>query len=111
MQRWRPARTAPLAQPYCLDNGFTIGNRFCILPMEGWDGTADGRPTELTTRRWKNFGLSGAKLIWGGEAVAVQPDARANPDSVDDQPGNGGRPGDAARDVGEGARIERGQQR
>lgn len=74
--------SAPLAQPYRLDNGFTIGNRFCILPMEGWDGTPDGRPTELTTRRWTNFGLSGAKLIWGGEAVAVQPDGRANPDQL-----------------------------
>ena len=34
----------------------TIGNRFSILPMEGWDGTVDGKPTELTRRRWKNFG-------------------------------------------------------
>lgn len=60
----------------------TIGNRFCILPMEGWDGTRDGLPTELTTRRWKNFGISGAKLIWGGEAVAVRPDGRANPNQL-----------------------------
>ena len=59
-----------------------IGNRFTILPMEGWDGTTDGRPTELTTRRWKNFGISGAKLIWGGEAVAVRPDGRANPNQL-----------------------------
>ena len=60
----------------------TIGNRFCILPMEGWDGTSDGKPTEFTTRRWKNFGLSGAKLIWGGEAVAVRHDGRANPNQL-----------------------------
>ena len=46
--------------------------------MEGWDGTADGRPTELTRRRWRRFGMSGAKLIWGGEAVAVRHDGRAN---------------------------------
>jgi 2,4-dienoyl-CoA reductase-like NADH-dependent reductase (Old Yellow Enzyme family) len=59
-----------------------IGNRWCILPMEGWDGTTDGRPTELTRRRWMNFGLSGAKLIWGGEAVAVRPDGRANPNQL-----------------------------
>ena len=59
-----------------------IGNRWCILPMEGWDGTTDGRPTDLTRRRWKNFGLSGAKLIWGGEAVAVRPDGRANPNQL-----------------------------
>lgn len=73
---------APLAQPYRLKNRFTIGNRFCILPMEGWDGTPDGRPTELTIRRWRRFGLSGAKLIWGGEAVAVCPDGRANPNQL-----------------------------
>ena len=60
-------------------DGLRAGNRFCILPMEGWDGTADGHPTELTRRRWRNFGLSGAKLIWGGEAAAVRHDGRANP--------------------------------
>ena len=59
-----------LAQPIKVHD-FKIGNRFSILPMEGWDGTADGKPTDLTRRRWKNFGHSGAKLIWGGEAVAV----------------------------------------
>ncbi|MEO2035365.1 MAG: NADH:flavin oxidoreductase [Planctomycetaceae bacterium] len=67
-----------VAQPLTTRAG-KIGNRFCILPMEGWDGTTDGRPTELTTRRWERFGLSGAKLIWGGEAVAVRHDGRANP--------------------------------
>lgn len=56
-----------------------IGNRFAILPMEGWDGTGDGRPTDLVRRRWERFGSSGAKLIWGGEAVAVRHDGRANP--------------------------------
>ena len=60
----------------------TIGNRWCILPMEGWDGTTDGRPSDLTRRRWRNFGLSGVKLIWGGEAVAVRPDGRANPNQL-----------------------------
>ncbi|WP_437203175.1 NADH:flavin oxidoreductase [Planctomicrobium sp. SH664] len=72
---------APLAQPIA-HRGGVIGNRFCILPMEGWDGTTDGRPTELTQRRWVNFGLSGAKLIWGGEAVAVRQDGRANPNQL-----------------------------
>jgi NADPH2 dehydrogenase len=50
--------------------------------MEGWDGTEDGRPSELTLRRWMRFGLSGAKLIWGGEAVAVRHDGRANPNQL-----------------------------
>jgi 2,4-dienoyl-CoA reductase-like NADH-dependent reductase (Old Yellow Enzyme family) len=65
-----------------LVDGMKIGNRFCILPMEGWDGTTDGLPTDLTRRRWHNFGISGAKLIWGGEAVAVHPDGRANPNQL-----------------------------
>ena len=60
----------------------TIGNRFTVHPMEGWDGTVDGKPTELTRRRWQNFGRSGAKLIWGGEAVAVRHDGRANPNQM-----------------------------
>lgn len=72
---------SPLGQSYQLD-GFTIGNRFSILPMEGWDGTPDGRPSDLTLRRWKHFGMSGAKLIWGGEAVAVRHDGRANPNQL-----------------------------
>jgi NADPH2 dehydrogenase len=76
-----PAPSSPLAQPFELD-GVRVGNRFCVLPMEGWDGTADGRPTELTARRWKHFGQSGAKLIWGGEAVAVREDGRANPNQL-----------------------------
>ena len=57
---------------------FRVGNRWCIHPMEGWDANRDGTASELTERRWKRFGESGAKLIWGGEAVAVQPDGRAN---------------------------------
>jgi NADPH2 dehydrogenase len=73
-----PPATSPLGQPFTLD-GVHVGNRFCILPMEGWDGTADGEPSDLTRRRWEHFGISGAKLIWGGEAVAVQHDGRANP--------------------------------
>ena len=73
---------SPLAKAYTLPNGFTIGNRFCTLPMEGWDGTRDGKPSEQTIRRWQHFGRSGAKLIWGGEAVAVRHDGRANPNQL-----------------------------
>jgi 2,4-dienoyl-CoA reductase-like NADH-dependent reductase (Old Yellow Enzyme family) len=71
----------PLAQA-CEVKECRVGNRFAILPMEGWDGTLDGRPSELTVRRWQRFGLSGAKLIWGGEAVAVRHDGRANPNQL-----------------------------
>ncbi len=69
---------SPLAEP-CMFGSLKVGNRWCIHPMEGWDANADGSPSEYTLRRWKNFGVSGAKLIWGGEAAAVQEDGRANP--------------------------------
>ncbi|MEX0712940.1 MAG: NADH:flavin oxidoreductase, partial [Pirellulales bacterium] len=59
--------------------GYRVGNRWCIHPMEGWDANRDGSPSQHTLRRWRNFGRSGAKLIWGGEAAAVQEDGRANP--------------------------------
>jgi 2,4-dienoyl-CoA reductase-like NADH-dependent reductase (Old Yellow Enzyme family) len=73
-----PATESPLARPL-RDGAIRIGNRFCVLPMEGWDGTTDGEPSDLTRRRWRRFGAGGAKLIWGGEAVAVRHDGRANP--------------------------------
>lgn len=55
---------SPLAQPL-VRHGIRIGNRLAVHPMEGWDGTADGNPSENTIRRWQRFGRSGAKLIWG----------------------------------------------
>lgn len=81
------ARSSPLAAPIEV-GGFMVGNRWCIHPMEGWDANRDGSPSEHTLRRWKHFGLSGAKFIWGGEAAAVQPDGRANPNQTLATPGN-----------------------
>src|SRR5438445_10254532 len=80
-----PAPLSPLSQPleipwFCGKR--RVGNRFAVQPMEGWDGEPDGRPSELTRRRWLRFGRSGAKLVWGGEAVAVLPEARANPNQL-----------------------------
>ena len=72
---------SPLAQPMKFA-GFDVGNRWCIHPMEGWDANRDGSPSPHTLRRWQNFGRSGAKLIWGGEAAAVRPDGRANPNQT-----------------------------
>src|SRR5436190_13868926 len=72
---------SPLVQPMNVA-GFDVGNRWCIHPMEGWDANRDGSPTEHTLRRWRNFGQSEAKLIWGGEAAAVRPDGRANPNQT-----------------------------
>jgi NADPH2 dehydrogenase len=72
---------SPLEQPLAR-GGIKIGNRIAVQPMEGWDGTADGNPSEHTIHRWKKFGQSGAKLIWGGEAVAVAHEGRANPNQL-----------------------------
>ena len=63
-------------------NGRRIGNRIAVQPMEGWDGTLTGGMTAPMKRRWERFGESGAKLIWGGEAMAVRPDGRANPNQL-----------------------------
>ena len=72
---------SPLAEAIDV-GGFRVGNRWCIHPMEGWDANPDGSPSEYTLRRWRRFGESGAKLIWGGEAAAVRPDGRANPNQT-----------------------------
>jgi NADPH2 dehydrogenase len=75
---------SPLSQPLAdvLINGKRIGNRYAIHPMEGWDGTTSGGLTADVLRRWRRFGESGAKLIFGGEAMAVRPDGRANPNQL-----------------------------
>ena len=75
------AAESPLFAPLARGE-IKMGNRFAINPMEGWDGTADGHPTENTVRRWRRFGQSGAKLIWGGEAIAVSHAGRANPNQL-----------------------------
>lgn len=66
-----------LAQPVPIGSR-TAPNAIAIQPMEGCDGTADGRPDELTKRRYDRFARSGAGLIWA-EAVAVKNEGRANP--------------------------------
>jgi 2,4-dienoyl-CoA reductase-like NADH-dependent reductase (Old Yellow Enzyme family) len=71
---------APLFTPLTV-GGRTVGNRWCIHPMEGCDGEPDGRPGELTFRRYVRFGDGGAKVIWG-EACAVSDDGRANPRQI-----------------------------
>lgn len=75
-----PAKS-PLGRPLAAGPLY-IGNRFAIHPMEGWDATPDGRPSEDLVRRWRRFGESGAKLIWGGEAFAVRREGRANPNQL-----------------------------
>ena len=68
---------SPLFAPIVI-GGRTVGNRWCIHPMEGCDGELDGSPGELTFRRYVRFGAGGAKLLWG-EACAVTQASRATP--------------------------------
>jgi 2,4-dienoyl-CoA reductase-like NADH-dependent reductase (Old Yellow Enzyme family) len=67
----------PLFTPVAIGE-LTVGNRLAIHPMEGCDGFPDGRPDELTYRRYRRFGAGGAKLIWG-EATAIADEGRMNP--------------------------------
>jgi 2,4-dienoyl-CoA reductase-like NADH-dependent reductase (Old Yellow Enzyme family) len=77
-------KDSPLAQaiPDLTVNGKRVGNRWAIHPMEGWDATTTGGATDEVRRRWQRFGESGAKVIYGGEAMAVRPDGRANPNQL-----------------------------
>ena len=52
-------------------------NRLTVHPMEGFDSTPDGSPSELTLRRAMRFADGGAGLIWL-EATAVTEDGRTN---------------------------------
>ncbi len=78
------AAESPLSAPveHVRINGKMIGNRFAIQPMEGWDGTRTGGLSDEMVRRWQRFGESGAKLIYGGEAMAIHPAGRANPNQL-----------------------------
>ena len=73
--------SAALARPIEY-KGRTIGNRWAILPMEGWDCMDDGTPSEFTKRRWLRFARSGAKLLYGTEAGAVMHSGRSNPQQL-----------------------------
>ena len=77
--------TGALAAPMTITDGAlgrtVVANRFAALPMEGWDGLADGRPSDLVRRRWKRLGESGAGLVWC-EATAVRHDGKANPNQL-----------------------------
>jgi 2,4-dienoyl-CoA reductase (NADPH2) len=55
-----------------------LPNRIAIQPMEGCDGTIEGKPDTLTLRRYERFMRGGAGLVWF-EATAIVPEGRANP--------------------------------
>ncbi|NLG52088.1 MAG: NADH:flavin oxidoreductase [Chloroflexi bacterium] len=85
-----PADTdlSPLAQRVRIGDKWTP-NALAIHPMEGCDGTADGKPDELTIRRYVRFARGGAGLLWF-EATAILPEGRANPRQLWLSPENAG---------------------
>ena len=52
-------------------------NRLSIQPMEGFDATPTGSPSEMTFRRYKRYSKGGVGLIWF-EATAISEDCRSN---------------------------------
>jgi 2,4-dienoyl-CoA reductase (NADPH2) len=59
-------------------SGRTVGNRFVVQPMEGYDSENDGSPSALTERRYLRYASGGSGIIWF-EAVSVTPEGRSNP--------------------------------
>jgi len=68
---------SPLAAPVEIGN-LVAPNALIVHPMEGCDGTSDGKPDALTVRRYERFAAGGSGLLWF-EATAVIPEGRANP--------------------------------
>ena len=66
-----------LSQPITFGD-ITIPNRMCIQLLEGFDGTPDGKPSELIFRRYDRYAKGGSGLIWY-ESIAISYDGRCNP--------------------------------
>jgi 2,4-dienoyl-CoA reductase (NADPH2) len=54
-----------------------LQNRLIVQPMEGFDADLDGRPTDLTYRRYLRYAEGGTGLIWF-EATAITKESRSN---------------------------------
>ncbi len=76
-RRMQAAVGTPRLLPGWGGRQWRVGNSLAVQPMEGCDGTLDGRPGELTFRRYRRLGRGGCKLLWF-EATAVVPEGRAN---------------------------------
>jgi len=79
--------------------GRSAPTRFCIHPMDGGDGAADGAPTNLTFRRYERYARGGSGLIWF-EATAVTTAGRSSPRQLllsEETVGDFGRLVDAVR--------------
>ena len=70
------ADTHVLAEPVSFA-GRTVPNRLGIAPMEGADSLPDGRPSQLTYRRYTRYAESGASVVWF-EAISLVPEGRSS---------------------------------
>ena len=67
-----------LAKPFDVKgDNLHFKNAVAIHPMEGFDSTPNGAPSELTRRRYLRFANSDAGLYWF-EAVAISHESRSN---------------------------------
>ena len=66
-----------LTQPFTL-HGKKVPNRMGIHPLEGFDGTPEGAPSDLIFRRYKRYAEGGSGLLWY-ESIAISHDGRCNP--------------------------------
>lgn len=66
-----------LAEPVKLGEKI-IPNRICIQPLEGFDGTPAGEPSDLVFRRYDRYARGGAGLLWY-ESITIADDGRCNP--------------------------------
>src|ERR1043166_5540263 len=64
---FRPLKVGPL----------TVKNSAGIHPMEGCDGTLDGKPDHLTFRRYDRFARGGCALLWRSEERRVGKECRS----------------------------------
>ena len=58
-------------------NGTPLKNRICTQPLEGFDASRDGTPSDLTFRKYRRMSAGGAGLIWF-EAISVSPYAQTS---------------------------------
>lgn len=62
-------------------DGTHVPNSMCANPIEGRDATPDGRPDELTYRRYRRLAEGGSGMIWL-EATAVTEDGKTAPSQL-----------------------------
>ena len=67
-----------LGEPIQLKSGKIIPNSIGIPPLEGFDGTPGGAPSDLIFRRYDRYARGGSGLLWY-ESIAVSDDGRCNP--------------------------------